>query len=182
MASALCLNIMRPIPTFWTVNGQEYRVMNLQSPVPECLAAIPTGDRFWFPINYLLDESLQKLHDYLGDDLWGPTGSGQCWHSRKQQPTCPKGWHGFFLKGWIWSATFKWWNWKKIPNWPHWRDLTFFSMSISTAIMVLDLVPVIRTGWTGLVRRVWRMWQPRWSYDQGRYLIFQGLLELTPQK
>jgi len=33
----------------------------------------------WFPINYLLIESLQKFHHYLGDDfkVECPTGSGQ---------------------------------------------------------------------------------------------------------
>jgi len=33
----------------------------------------------WFPINYLLIESLQKFHHYFGDDflIEYPTGSGQ---------------------------------------------------------------------------------------------------------
>ena len=33
----------------------------------------------WFPVNYLLIESLQKFHHYLGDDfkVECPTGSGQ---------------------------------------------------------------------------------------------------------
>ena len=33
----------------------------------------------WFPINYLLIESLQKFHHYYGDDfrVECPTGSGQ---------------------------------------------------------------------------------------------------------
>jgi hypothetical protein len=33
----------------------------------------------WFPVNFLLIESLQKFHDYLGDDFQVecPTGSGQ---------------------------------------------------------------------------------------------------------
>ena len=33
----------------------------------------------WFPVNYLLIESLQKFHHYLGDDfkVECPTGSGR---------------------------------------------------------------------------------------------------------
>ena len=33
----------------------------------------------WFPVNYLIIESLQKFHHYLGDDykVECPTGSGQ---------------------------------------------------------------------------------------------------------
>ena len=34
----------------------------------------------WFPLNYLLIESLQKFHHYLGDDfkVECPTGAGRC--------------------------------------------------------------------------------------------------------
>ena len=34
----------------------------------------------WFPLNYLLIESLQKFHHYYGDDfkIECPTGSGRC--------------------------------------------------------------------------------------------------------
>ena len=34
----------------------------------------------WFPVNYLIIESLQKFHHYYGDDfkIECPTGSGQC--------------------------------------------------------------------------------------------------------
>ena len=34
----------------------------------------------WFPVNYLIIESLQKFHHYYGDDfkVECPTGSGDC--------------------------------------------------------------------------------------------------------
>ena len=43
----------------------------------------------WFPVNYLLIESLQKFHHYLGDDfkVECPTGSGQMmtlWRGRRR--------------------------------------------------------------------------------------------------
>jgi hypothetical protein len=36
----------------------------------------------WFPLNYLIIESLQKFHHYLGDDykVECPTGSGRMLH------------------------------------------------------------------------------------------------------
>ena len=50
------------------------------SPAPDCSAATPTGaGPIWFPVNFLLVESLQKFHHYLGDDfkVEFPTGSGK---------------------------------------------------------------------------------------------------------
>ena len=43
----------------------------------------------WFPVNYLIIESLQKFHHYYGDDfkVECPTGSGQFLHDRRRSPT-----------------------------------------------------------------------------------------------
>ena len=40
---------------------------------------IPTGAAIWFPVNYLIIESLQKFDYYFGDSFQVdfPTGSGQ---------------------------------------------------------------------------------------------------------
>ena len=46
-----------------------------------CSVATPTGaGPVWFPVNYLLIESLRTLHHYFGDDyrVECPTGSGRC--------------------------------------------------------------------------------------------------------
>ena len=43
----------------------------------------------WFPVNYLIIESLQKFHHYYGDDFQVecPTGSGQLHTHRSRSPT-----------------------------------------------------------------------------------------------
>ena len=43
----------------------------------------------WFPVNYLLIESLQKFHHYYGDDfkVECPTGSGNFMTHRARSPT-----------------------------------------------------------------------------------------------
>ena len=47
----------------------------------------------WFPVNYLLIESLQKFHHYYGDDfkVECPTGSGQLHDDRARSPTSCRG-------------------------------------------------------------------------------------------
>jgi hypothetical protein len=43
----------------------------------------------WFPVNYLLIESLQKFHHYFADDVKEcPTGSGQMIHAPKWRQSC----------------------------------------------------------------------------------------------
>ena len=47
----------------------------------------------WFPVNYLLIESLQKFHHYYGDDfkVECPTGSGQYHDDLARSPTSCRG-------------------------------------------------------------------------------------------
>jgi len=63
------------------VNGMEYRVGYEPAESSTGLFGGNSNWRgpIWFPVNYLLIESLQKFHHYLGDDFTveSPTGSGQ---------------------------------------------------------------------------------------------------------
>src|SRR5882724_1534131 len=63
------------------VNGMEYRVDYEPAESSTGLFGGNSNWRgpIWFPVNYLLIESLQKFHHYLGDDykVECPTGSGQ---------------------------------------------------------------------------------------------------------
>jgi hypothetical protein len=63
------------------VNGMEYRVAYEPGESSTGLFGGNSNWRgpIWFPVNYLLIESLQKFHHYLGDDfkVECPTGSGQ---------------------------------------------------------------------------------------------------------
>ena len=62
-------------------NGNEYRVDYEPAESTTGLFGGNSNWRgpIWFPVNYLLIESLQKFHHYLGDDfkVECPTGSGQ---------------------------------------------------------------------------------------------------------
>src|SRR5512134_2358272 len=105
----------------------------------------------WFPVNYLIIESLQKFHHYLGDDykVECPTGSGQMmtlWEvaaelSRRlsrlflqdddgRRPT-----HGRF---------------DHYRSDPHWRDLVLF-YEYFHGDSGAGLGASHQTGWTGLV-------------------------------
>ncbi|BAZ47639.1 hypothetical protein NIES4103_02410 [Nostoc sp. NIES-4103] len=68
-------------PYSLTIHGQEYRVDYEPAESTSSLFGGNSNWRgpIWFPINYLLIETLQKFHDYLGDDfkVECPTGSGQ---------------------------------------------------------------------------------------------------------
>ena len=63
-----------------SVDGQRNSVdTSRRNPRPICLAATRIGAaRVWFPMNFLLIESLQRVHYYYGDEfkVECPTGSG----------------------------------------------------------------------------------------------------------
>jgi hypothetical protein len=53
-------------------------IIHLPKAIAECLAAIAIGGPIWFPINFLIVESLQRFHFYYDNSLKVelPTGSG----------------------------------------------------------------------------------------------------------
>jgi hypothetical protein len=68
-------------PYQFYANGQEYRVDYEPAESSSGLFGGNSNWRgpIWFPVNYLIIESLQKFHHYLGDSyqVECPTGSGQ---------------------------------------------------------------------------------------------------------
>lgn len=68
-------------PYVFNANGEEFRVSYEPAESSSGLFGGNSNWRgpIWFPVNYLLIESLQKFHHYLGDDfkIECPTGSGQ---------------------------------------------------------------------------------------------------------
>ncbi|ASC71422.1 hypothetical protein XM38_023740 [Halomicronema hongdechloris C2206] len=68
-------------PYVFYANGQEYRIDYEPAESSSGLFGGNSNWRgpIWFPVNYLMIESLQKFHHYLGDDyrVECPTGSGQ---------------------------------------------------------------------------------------------------------
>lgn len=138
------------------VNGLEYRVDYEPAESSTGLFGGNSNWRgpIWFPVNYLLIESLQKFHHYLGDDfkVECPTGSGQfmnLWEvaaelsrrltrifltdDRRSRPV-----HGG-------SAPYQ--------HDPHWRDLVlfyeYFHGDDGSGVGASH-----QTGWTGLVAKL----------------------------
>ncbi len=108
----------------------------------------------WFPVNFLLIESLQKFHYYLGDDFQVecPTGSGKMmtlWevaselsqrliriflqNASEQRPVC--------------GST------QKFQTDPHWRDLILF-YEYFHGDNGAGIGASHQTGWTGLVAKL----------------------------
>jgi hypothetical protein len=108
----------------------------------------------WFPVNFLIIESLQKFHFYLGDDyeVEFPTGSGQMatlWHvageiSRRLTHIFLRGPDG---RRPVYGGS------EKFQTDPHWRDLIlfyeYFHGDIGAGIGASH-----QTGWTGLVAKL----------------------------
>jgi hypothetical protein len=108
----------------------------------------------WFPVNYLLIESLQKFHHYLGDDfkVECPTGSGQyltLWDvaaeiSRRLTRIFLRNEEGFrpvYGPGGAYQTD------------PHWRDLVLF-YEYFHGDDGSGLGASHQTGWTGLVGKL----------------------------
>ncbi len=108
----------------------------------------------WFPVNYLLIESLQKFHYYLGDDfkVECPTGSGQMmtlWEvaaelSRRLTHIFQRGADGRRpVNGGV----------EKFQADPHWRDLILF-YEYFHGDSGAGIGASHQTGWTGLVAKL----------------------------
>jgi hypothetical protein len=108
----------------------------------------------WFPVNFLIIESLQKYHYYYGDDLKVecPTGSGQMltlWEAAAMisQRLCR-----IFLRGPdgrrpVYGGT------EIFQTDPHWRDLILFNEYFH-GDNGAGIGASHQTGWTGLVAKL----------------------------
>ena len=108
----------------------------------------------WFPVNYLIIESLQKFHHYLGDDykVECPTGSGQMMTLREVAAELSRRLTRIFLRdsngrrpvfGGI----------EKFQTDPNWSDLIlfheYFHGDTGSGVGASH-----QTGWTGLVAKL----------------------------
>jgi hypothetical protein len=148
--------VHRDQPYVLPVNGRDHRVDYEPAESSTGLFGGNSNWRgpIWFPVNFLLIESLQKFHHYLGDDfkVECPTGSGQymtLWEvaaelSRRltriflRDETCARPVHGD-------NHTYK--------DDPHWRDLVlfyeYFHGDDGSGVGASH-----QTGWTGLVSKL----------------------------
>ncbi len=138
------------------VNGTEHRV---DYEAAESSTGLFGGNSnwrgpIWFPVNFLLIESLQKFHHYFGDDFMVecPTGSGQMMTLWQVAGELSRRLSSIFLRGDdgrrpIYGSS------DRLQHDPHWRDLIlfheYFNGDDGSAVGASH-----QTGWTGLVAKL----------------------------
>ena len=143
-------------PYVMVVDGVEHRV---DYEPAESAQAIFGGNSnwrgpIWFPVNYLLIESLQKFHHFFGDDLKVacPTGSDRLMNLWDVSADLSRRLVHLFLRGAdgrrpVYGGE------KKFQDDPHWKDLIafyeFFHGDNGAGIGASH-----QTGWTGVVAKL----------------------------
>lgn len=108
----------------------------------------------WFPVNFLIIESLQRFHYYLGDDfkVECPTGSGKEMTLWEVATELSHRLMRIFLRnssGWrpVYGGT------ERFQTDPHWRDLILF-YEYFHGDNGAGIGAGHQTGWTGLVAKL----------------------------
>ncbi|MGJ5814599.1 MGH1-like glycoside hydrolase domain-containing protein [Paludibaculum fermentans] len=138
------------------VDGQEYRVGYEPAESSTGLFGGNSNWRgpIWFPVNYLLIESLQKFHHYLGDSFQVecPTGSGQYMNLWEVAAELSRRLTHIFLRGPAGARPVHGPNGVYQTD-PHWRDLVlfyeYFHGDDGSGVGASH-----QTGWTGLVAKL----------------------------
>jgi hypothetical protein len=148
--------IHRNNPYKLTVEGVEHRVAYEPGESTTGLFGGNSNWRgpIWFPVNYLLIESLQKFHRYLGDDfkVEFPTGSGVMMNLWEVSTELSRRMTSIFLqdeKGR--RPVFG--NLEKFQIDPHWRDLVLFHEYFH-GDSGAGIGASHQTGWTGVVTKL----------------------------
>ncbi len=143
-------------PYMLGANGSTYRVA--YEPAESSTGLLGGNSNWrgpiWFPVNYLIIESLQKFHHYLGDDfkVEFPTGSGQMLTLWEVAGEISRRLTRIFLRGAdgrrpVFGGI------EKFQSDPHWKDLIlfheYFHGDNGAAIGASH-----QTGWTGLVAKL----------------------------
>jgi hypothetical protein len=108
----------------------------------------------WFPLNYLLVESLQKFHHYLGDDFQVefPTGSGKMMTLWEAAGELSRRMTNIFLRDENGRRPV-FGNLEKFQTDPHWRDLVLFHEYFH-GDSGAGVGASHQTGWTGVVTKL----------------------------
>jgi len=143
-------------PYMLQVNGTQHRVD--YEPAESSIGLFGGNSNWrgpiWFPLNYLLVESLQKFHHYLGEDfkVECPVGSGQMLTLWEVAAEISKRLSRIFLKDAdqrrpVFGAA------TKFQTDPNWRDLVpfheYFHGDDGSGVGASH-----QTGWTGLVAKL----------------------------
>jgi len=128
----------------------------------------------WFPINFLLIETLQKFHYYLGDSfkVECPVGSGRQMTLWEVSTELSNRLIRIFLKNEAGRRPF-YGGLKQIHNDPHWRDLVLFNEYFQ-GDNGAGLGASHQTGWTGLVAKLIQQF--------GEYFLQQKAPELIERE
>jgi hypothetical protein len=143
-------------PYVLQVNGTEHRVDYEPAESSTGLFGGNSNWRgpIWFPLNYLLIESLQKFHHYYGEEfkVECPTGSGQMITLREVAAEISHRLSRIFLRDTD-NRRPVFGNTEKFQNDPNWRDLVpfheYFHGDNGSGIGASH-----QTGWTGLVAKL----------------------------
>ena len=146
----------RDNPYIFHVNGQEHRVSYEPAESSSGLFGGNSNWRgpVWMPVNYLLIESLQKFHHYLGDDfkVECPTGSGNWMNLWEVAQEISSRLSRIFIKDEsnkrpVYGAT------SKFQNDPHWENLILF-YEYFHGDNGAGIGANHQTGWTALVAKL----------------------------
>jgi hypothetical protein len=143
-------------PYIFHANGTEFRVDYEPAESTSGLFGGNSNWRgpVWFPVNFLLIESLQKFHHYFGNDFTVecPTGSGQMLTLGEVATELSQRLTQTFLRNPagnrpVYGGT------DKFQNDPHWRDLVLF-YEYFHGDNGAGIGASHQTGWTGLVAKL----------------------------
>ncbi len=142
-------------PYIFEVDGQQHRV---QYEPAESTSGMFGGNSnwrgpIWFPVNFLIIESLQKFHYYLGDDFTVeyPTGSGQKMNLAEIATELSQRLNQIFRQNSEGKRPVHG-RYEKFQD-PHWRNLILFYEHFHGDNAV-GLGASHQTGWTGLVAQL----------------------------
>jgi hypothetical protein len=146
----------RENPYVLHVNGTEHRVD--YEPAESSTGLFGGNSNWrgpvWFPVNYLLIESLQKFHHYLGDEfkVECPTGSGNFVTLWEVATELSQRLSAIFLRNGEGRRPVHG-GVEKFQTNPHWRDLILF-YEYFHGDNGAGIGASHQTGWTGLVAKL----------------------------
>jgi hypothetical protein len=148
--------VHRDRPYMLTCNGMEYQVR--YEPAESSTGLFGGNSNWrgpvWFPVNYLIIESLQKFHYYFGDDLKVecPTGSGQVMSLWDVAADLSRRLTRIFLRDADDRRPVYGGN-AKFQRDPHWQDFVLF-YEYFHGDNGAGIGASHQTGWTGLVAKL----------------------------
>jgi hypothetical protein len=154
-------------PYVFNVNGHEYRVD--YEPAESSTGLFGGNSNWrgpvWMPVNYLIIESLQKYHYYLGEDfkVECPTGSGNFLTLWEVASLIAQRLIGIFERDDSGHRPV-YGGLEKFQTDPHWRDLILFHEYFH-GDNGAGLGASHQTGWTGLIAK---LIQQQCEYCKGR--------------